>query len=115
MAHPTLPALARIDDAMRLAALRLPRIGKNYDLGVELNPDSPSVPGFARFTFAFTHTPEMTASRGFSFAGETVAGAVHAGTHIDALVHVQANGRIFGGAKAREARTDRGWLAACRT
>ena len=54
--------------------MRLVRTGKTYDLGVELNSESPGVPGFAPFMLAFTHTPEMTAPHGFSFAGEMVSG-----------------------------------------
>jgi kynurenine formamidase len=104
------PALSRINDATRLAAMRLVRTGRLYDLGVELNSRSPGVPGFTPFTLAFTHTPERTAPRGFSMSSDMVTGAIHAGTHIDALVHVQAEGKIFGGADMTAARSDHGWL-----
>ena len=104
------PALSRIDDATRFAAARLVRTGRVYDLGVELNSRSPGVPGFTPFTLAFTHTPEHTAPHGFSISSDMVTGAIHAGTHIDALVHVQADGKIFGGADASAVRGDQGWL-----
>ena len=105
-----LSALARITDQVRREAIGLARTGRIYDLGNTLDSKSPGVPGFTPFTLAFTHTPEMTAPSGFSLASDMVTGALHAGTHIDALAHIQAEGRIFGGHDASASRTDRGWL-----
>jgi kynurenine formamidase len=63
-----------------------------------------------RFTLAFTQTPEGTgAASPFQYCAEAIGGCPHVGTHIDALIHVQAEGRIFGGALANEAREDGGW------
>jgi len=103
-------ALSRIDSAALLAALALPRQGRVYDLGLELNEAIPHNPEFTRFALTFTHTPEGTgAVSPFQFSADTIIGALHVGTHMDALIHVQAEDRIFGGGLAREARTDRGW------
>ena len=98
-----------MSEATRLTAFLLVRKGRVYDLGVELNRNSPAVPGFAPFSMAYTHTPEMTAPSGFSFASEMVSSALHTGTHIDALAHVQANGLIHGGVRVSEALTDHGF------
>jgi kynurenine formamidase len=43
------------------------------------------------------------------FAAEVVNGSLHSSTHLDALVHIQSEGRIFGGEREDEVRTDRGF------
>jgi len=103
-------AVGRITTPALLAALALVTEGRVYDLGLEINDRIPHNPDFVRFSLAFTSTPEGTGVRSpFQFAAEVITGALHVSTHIDALVHVQAEGRIYGGAKASEARGDRGW------
>jgi kynurenine formamidase len=93
-----------------LAALALVTQGRVYDLGLEINDRIPHNPDSVRFSPAFTSTPEGTGVHSpFQFAAEVITGALHVSTHIDALVHVQAEGRIHGGAKASEVRGDRGW------
>ncbi|MGH7121991.1 MAG: cyclase family protein [Acetobacteraceae bacterium] len=84
--------------------------GSVWDLGLQLNASIPHNPDFVRFSLAFTQTPEGTgANSRFQYSAEVIAGCPHVGTHIDALIHVQADGRVFGGALAQEARDDRGW------
>ena len=103
-------ALSRISQATVLDALRVPRTGKVYDLGLELNDVIPSNPAFTPLSLTFTHTPEATgANSPFQFSADTFAGGLHIGTHMDAFIHVQAENRIYGGSLAREVRTDRGW------
>jgi len=93
-----------------LEALRIPREGRVYDLGLELNDRIPSNPDFTPLGLTFTHTPEETGKRSpFQFSADSFGGGLHIGTHMDAFIHVQAEDRIFGGALARDARTDRGW------
>lgn len=105
-------ALARIGPATVLEALRIPVSGRVYDLGLELNDAIPSNPAFTPLSLAFTHTPEETgAASPFQFSADTFSGGLHIGTHMDAFIHVQAEGRIFGGADVRDALTDRGWKA----
>src|SRR5260221_13020792 len=103
-------ALSRTTPVTVLEALRIPRGGRIYDLGRELNDRIPSNAAFTPLSLTFTHTPEATgANSPFQFSADTFSGGLHIGTHMDALIHVQAENRIFGGALAREARTDRGW------
>jgi kynurenine formamidase len=62
------------------------------------------------FSRAFSTTPAMTArDEVFSFSTEVVIGTLHTSTHIDAFAHVQADGRVFDGVDASEARSDQGW------
>jgi kynurenine formamidase len=103
-------ALSRIDNAAVRAALAIARRGQVFDLGLELNTRIPHNPDFVRFSLAFTQTPEGTgAVSSFQYSAEAIFGALHIGTHIDSLIHVQKDGRIHGGHLASESRTDRGW------
>jgi kynurenine formamidase len=103
-------ALSRISDATVRSALGLAKTGRTYDLGLELNSRIPHNPEFVRFAMSFTHTPEGTGARSpFQYSVESVFGALHIGTHIDSLIHIQKEGRIYGGHLASEARDDRGW------
>src|SRR5581483_12526275 len=85
-----LGALSRISPASVLAALAIPRSGRIYDLGLELNEAIPMNPAFTPLSLAFTHTPEQTGAKSpFQFSADTFAGGLHIGTHMDALIHVQ--------------------------
>jgi kynurenine formamidase len=107
---PPFGALSRMDNGTVRAALDIPQRGQVFDLGLELNTRIPHNPEFVRFTFAFTHTPESTGQASpFQYSAEAIFGALHVGTHIDALIHVQKDNRIYGGHLASESRTDRGW------
>jgi len=108
------PAVARISGPTVLAALQLARTGRVYDLALELNEGIPQGnPGaFTPFSFTWRVTPEGSGGDSpYRFAAETITGPLHIGTHIDALIHVQADGRIFGGELASDARDDRGFNA----
>lgn len=103
-------ALSRIDDGTVKGAIGLARSGRVFDLGLEINSRIPHNPEFVRFAMAFTHTPESTgAASPFQYSVESVFGALHISTHIDSFVHIQKDGKIFGGHPASEARNDRGW------
>jgi kynurenine formamidase len=103
-------ALSRTTPATVFDALRVPRDGRVYDLGLELNDEIPSNTAFTPLSLRFTHTPEETgANSPFQFSADTFSGGLHIGTHMDAFIHVQAEDRVFGGSLARELRTDRGW------
>jgi len=102
-------ALDRVGALEVLAALSLPRMGRVYDLGLETNeriPPGPTTP----FSRAFRVTPEGTGVGGpYHYTAEVIHGNLHCGTHLDALIHVQAEGRVHGVGLASEARDDRGW------
>ena len=106
-------ALSRIGEAERLAALRLAKDGRVYDLGLELGEHVPQgVPGdFVPFSMTWRTTPEGCARAGHAhqFAAETITGTLHVSTHIDGLTHVAAEGKIFGGHDVADVRSDRGF------
>ncbi len=104
-----LGALARITPTHVCAALRIPRDGRVYDLGVEIYEGMPPGSGVS-FLQAFRSTPEGTrGGRRLQSSAEVIVGSLHTSTHIDSLSHVQLNDRIFGGDLARDSRDDRGW------
>jgi hypothetical protein len=83
-------ALSRIDNRVVQKALGIAKSGRVFDLGLELNARIPHNPEFVRFALAFTHTPEVTGkASAFQYAVESIFGALHIGTHIDAFIHVQ--------------------------
>jgi len=45
----------------------------------------------------------------FQASVEMIVGTLHVSTHIDALIHIQSEGRIYGGELARNVRDDKGW------
>ena len=105
-------ALSRITDETVRGALKLPKAGQVYDLGLELNSRIPHNAEFVRFAMAFTHTPEGTGARSpFQYSVKSIKGALHIGTHIDALIHVQQDGRYSWRPNlASKSRNDRGWI-----
>jgi hypothetical protein len=99
-------ALSRIRSETVRNALGLPKSGQVYDLGLELNSRIPHNPEFVRFAMSFTHTPEGTGALSpFQYSVESVFGALHIGTHIDSFIHVQKDGRIYGGRLASSRAT----------
>lgn len=105
-------ALDRLTERGLLEAVGLVERGTVYDLGLPLDERIPQGnPGaFTPFSFTWRVTPESTGSAdGYQYAAETIIGCPHVSTHIDAFVHCQAEGRVFGGESAAEARGDRGF------
>jgi kynurenine formamidase len=109
-ARPDVGAMERITAETVREAMRTATAGRVYDLAVEINNRIPNNPGFVRFERAFTATPEMTGQKSpFQASVEMIVGTLHVSTHIDALIHIQSEGRIYGGHLASEARDDKGW------
>jgi kynurenine formamidase len=102
------PAVDRIGAEERRAALALVDDARVYDLGTDVDERMPPGPpeAFPRFARAWCASPGRQGGP-FDFAAEVVLGAMHTSTHIDALVHVQKDGRIFGGELDADVRTDR--------
>lgn len=103
-------ALSRIEPQTVKSALGLAATGEIFDLGLPIDSTIPHNPDFVRFSMAMTHTPEVTgAASPFQYCLEAVHGPLHIGTHIDAFVHIQDKGEIYGGHTAALSRDDRGW------
>jgi kynurenine formamidase len=85
--------LAHVDEAKRREALGLVREGRMFDLGHVLDESVPAFPG--RY---FRQTLVTTAHHdGGHWITEQVAGTQQIGTHLDALSHLQAGDRGYGG------------------
>lgn len=103
-----LGALDRVGPDQIRSAVTLVRQGRVYDLGLPIDERMPGGPpdAFPRFARAFCATGARQAAP-FSFAAEVIFAPQHTSTHIDAFVHVQRDGRIYGGAAEADIRTDR--------
>jgi kynurenine formamidase len=111
-------ALARITPEVTAAAIALVRTGDVIDLGSLLSAEMPFAsksPIFFPFRIVRNRSgPDRARDRdmaGTSFSNEVIMGTPHVGTHLDALCHVQFEGRVYGGAEAAEAEGDYGWRA----
>jgi kynurenine formamidase len=85
-----------------------------FDLGMEVNESMPMGPpeAFVPFSRSFCATAAGAATaQPMEFAAEVINSTLHTGTHLDALVHVQRDGRVFGGAAETDVRTDRGFTS----
>ncbi len=108
-------ALGSMDAASTLAALALARQGRVYDLGVLLGNTTPRLTADQVVPFLLTpfRTPSSfagnAAMRGNSFSVELIQGSIHQSSHIDALIHAQRHGRVFGGQPIEAVFSDRGW------
>lgn len=108
--HDHTVGVGRIGNAELLSALALVRAGRVYDLGMNVDERMPGGPpdAFPRFARSFCATPGRQ-DAAFDYAAEVIVGTLHTSSHIDALVHVQRDGRIFGGALDSVVRDDRGF------
>ena len=94
--------LNHIDEAKRLAALRLVREGRLYDLGRVLDENCPVFPGrYFRQTLVTTaHHANVAMPIGdnmVNWVTEVVSGTMQLGTHLDALSHLQVGDRGYNG------------------
>ena len=109
-----LGALANIKIKTLRNALRLVKHCKIYDLGFELSSQIPvssagEIPRFLALPFRTREGTRKEFDGGISFYAEIVQGFIHMSTHIDAFVHAQHNGKIYGGLDASKVQTDFGW------
>ena len=75
-----------------------------YDLGRPMFNGMPQSPNHPRYWHSLSRRHgDMVRADGGSAANDIIVTGVHVGTHIDALAHVSHQGRLFGGADAREA------------
>jgi len=105
--------LNHIDDAKRVAALRLVRSGRLYDLGHVLHEDVPVFPGrYFRQTLVTTahhnnaamggEPPTGVGENKVNWVTEIVSGTMQLGTHLDALSHLQIGDRGYNGLRVAD-------------
>lgn len=107
-------AINRIKPSELLNAVSLVRKGKIYDLGSNLSNKMPegSKETFHGFSLSQYHIPNALMDqghKGFDFSMDVITCCPHLGTHIDALIHVQDSGMIFGGGHIKDAFGVDGW------
>ncbi|MDR1677917.1 MAG: cyclase family protein [Deltaproteobacteria bacterium] len=107
-------AMDRIGPAELLSALTLVKQGKVYDLASVLSKDMPQggADTFHKFSLSQYHLPNALVNpdyEGYDFAMDVVTCSPHLGTHIDALIHVQYSGMIYGGEHMTKALGVDGW------
>jgi kynurenine formamidase len=81
---------------------------------MEVNESMPMGPpeAFVPFSRSFCATAAgADTPQPMEFAAEVIHSTLHTSTHLDALVHVQRDGRVFGGAAEADVRTDRGFTS----
>jgi hypothetical protein len=82
---PTTHALERVGAAQILAACGMVKVGRVYDLALDLNSSVPQGPpgAFPPFSFRWAHVPVRDAAdEEYQFAAETISGTPHESTHI---------------------------------
>ncbi len=104
-----MPRDGRLDDLLGLV-----RAARRYDLGTDYGFDMPRGPrgDFHRMQLSQWHVPRCLLQDDgprLSFSMDVVQGSPHLGTHIDAFVHAQSAGRIFGGSRVGDVFDERGW------
>jgi kynurenine formamidase len=104
-------------DAARKRAASEVKTGQLFDLGRELSMQMPlgSPDVFGGFRIWQHRTPRCLVEADdpppYDFSMDVISGSPHLGTHIDAPIHIQAEGRVFGGYRAVELFGDFGWSA----
>jgi kynurenine formamidase len=80
----------------RLAALALVREGRLFDLGRVLDERAPVFPG-RHFRQLLVPNPAPIGENAVNWVADVVSTTTQVGTHLDALCHLSADGRIHGG------------------
>jgi kynurenine formamidase len=106
--RPRMGAIAGIAPSTVQRALRLPKEGRVYDLGLELNEDIPQGGSdFVPFRLSWRAFPDQMEH--FQYSLEAISGTLHVGTHIDGLAHVAGDGHVYGGQTVADGWDARGW------
>lgn len=105
--------LNHVDDAKRLEALSLVRVGRMYDLGRVLDENCPAFGGrYFRQTLVTTahqaNDDGGLGSNNVNWVTEQVAGTMQLGTHLDALCHLQTGDRGYNGWTVTDLASDAG-------
>ncbi len=111
------PRVAALGPDAVLDALARVRQGRIFDLGTDLEATMPQGPRTTFGGFRLTQYRIPTCLYGsepappFDFAMEVIEGSPHLGSHIDALSHIQAHGKVYGGQAVADVYGDFGWEA----
>src|SRR5580765_6738092 len=93
--------LNHVTAAKRVAALRLVRDGRLYDLGRVLDEHVPVFPGraFHQTLVTTAHHANMggIGDNKVNWVTEVISGTTQLGTHLDALAHLQIGDRAYNG------------------
>lgn len=82
-----------------------------YDLGRPLEPTTPIAPNHVPFRMGLMRRHDSPRPDGSSSANELITLSGHTGTHVDALCHFSAGGRLGDGSPAIEASLGGGFMA----
>ena len=100
----------RLSKANVLELLRLPRLGRVLDLGMPIDRSMPQGDPRELFPFFMVQTVVPGESgQSFEASAEGIVASLHTSTHVDALCHVLADGRLYGGTRGGDARGASGW------
>jgi kynurenine formamidase len=88
--------LNHVDDAKRREALGLVRQGRMYDLGRVLDERAPVFTG-RHFRQLLVPNPAPIGENAVNWVADVVSTTTQVGTHLDALCHLNVDGRIHGG------------------
>jgi kynurenine formamidase len=97
-----------LEAQQRLAALSLIREGRLYDLGRVLDERAPVFPG-RHFRQLLVPNPAPLGDNALNWVADVVSTTTQVGTHIDALCHLSADGRIHGGHAVAEVAAPSGF------
>jgi kynurenine formamidase len=114
-ANDELGMLNHITPATRLAALRLVREGRLFDLGRVLDEHVPTFPGraFHQTLVTTAHHANMggVGSNRVNWITEVISGTTQLGTHLDALSHLQIGNRGYNGIRVDDLARPQGVAA----
>jgi len=89
-------------------AIAAVRAGRTYDLGRVLDERSPAFPG-RYFHQTLQPHPQPVGENRVNWVSDIVATTTQVGTHLDALCHLQEDGRLYGGIDAAAAQGPSGF------
>ncbi len=95
-----------------LGLLGVPHQGTVLDLGMPVDMSMPQGDPRELFPFLMVQTVlPGDSGRSFEVSAEGIVASLHTSTHVDALCHVLADGKLYGGGAGRDARSTSGWSA----
>jgi kynurenine formamidase len=115
--HDQLGAANELTPEVTVAATKLVRSGRTYDLSQPISTAIPRLAGQPPYSMCIWTNPAISrrsferdqhATNGIGFIDERVEFDLHAGTHIDALGHTSVANRMYNGVLIEDAVTNSG-------